>query len=217
MQSVEPAPAAEAVGALEEFVAEAGVHFESVGDEVAGVAEMEALGVFAADDHGESVLEAERLGDFQVETLGVALFHAIVDIVWVAARGFVEDGGEGRAGVFDIEGEIPGEERFLAEERAAEIRFAFDVDAGAGFDVLGEELREDDLLGEKFGTDGDVRLLRLAAGQRKEIKGGKEVEEAKEEAAHGLREREKNLTQRARRTQRRGNEKTEEWARGFCD
>src|ERR1700687_196163 len=133
MQSVEPAPAAEAVGALEEFVAEAGVHFESVGDEVAGVAEMEALGVFAADDHGESVLEAERLGDFQVETLGVALFHAIVDIVWVAARGFVEDGGEGRAGVFDIEVEIPGEERFLAEERAAEIRFAFDVGGGAGF------------------------------------------------------------------------------------
>jgi hypothetical protein len=176
---------------------------------------MEALGVFAADDHGESVLEAERLGDFEIETLSVALFHAIVDIAWVAARGFVEDGGEGGAGVFDVEVEVPGEERFLAEERAAEVGFAFDVDAGAGFDVLGEELREDNLLGEKFGTDGEVGLLRLAAGQRKEIKDGKEVEDAKKGAAHGLREREKNLTQRARSTQRRGNEKTQEWARGF--
>src|ERR1700687_5348311 len=107
MQSVELAPAAETVGELEEFVAEAGAHFESVGDEVAGVAEMETLGVFAADDHGESVLETEWLGDFQVETLGVALFHAIVDVAWVAARGFVEDGGEGRAGVLDLEAELP--------------------------------------------------------------------------------------------------------------
>jgi hypothetical protein len=40
------------------------------------------------------------------------------------------------------------------------------------------------LLGEKFGADGEVRLLRLAAGQREEIKDGKEVEEAKKGAAH---------------------------------
>src|SRR4029077_19139854 len=115
----------------------------------------------------------------------------------------------------DVEVEVAGEERLLAEERAAEIGFAFDVDASAGFDVLGEELREDDLLGEKFGADGEVGLLRFAAGQRKEIKDGKEVEEAKKGAAHGLREREKNLTQRARSTQGRGNERTEDWAREF--
>src|SRR6202158_6543915 len=54
MQSVELAPAAETVGALEEFVAEAGVHFESVGDEVAGGAEMGALGGFCGDDDGQS-------------------------------------------------------------------------------------------------------------------------------------------------------------------
>jgi hypothetical protein len=36
------------------------------------------------------------------------------------------------------------------EERAAEIGFTDDGDAGAGFDVLGEEFGEDDLLGEKF-------------------------------------------------------------------
>jgi hypothetical protein len=176
---------------------------------------MEALGVFAADDHCESVLKAEGLGDFEIETLSVALFDAIVDVAWVAARGFVEHGREGGAGIFDVQIEVAGEQRFLAEERAAEIGFPFDVDASAGFDVLGEELREDDLLGEEFGADGEVGLLRFAAGQRKEIRDGKEVEEAKKGAAHGLREREKNLTQRTRSTQRRGNEKTEEWARGF--
>src|ERR1700758_4916739 len=102
VQAVELAPAGEAVGTLEEFVAEAGAHFGSVGDEVAGIAEMEALSVFAADDHGESVLKAERLGDFEIETLGVAFFHAIVDVAWVAARRIVEHGGERGASVFDI-------------------------------------------------------------------------------------------------------------------
>jgi hypothetical protein len=115
---------------------------------------VEAPGVFAADDHGESVFEAERLGNFEIETLGVALLDAMVNIVRVAAGGFVEDGGEGRAGVFDVKVEIAGEERFLAQERAAEIGFAIDVEAGAGFDVLGEELGENDLLSEEFGADG---------------------------------------------------------------
>jgi len=115
---------------------------------------VEALGVFAADDHGKGVLEAERLGDFEVEALGITLFHAIVDVVWVAAGRFVEDCGEGRAGVFDVEIEVAGEERLLAKERAAEIGFAVDVNAGARFDVLGEKLSEYDLLGEKFGADG---------------------------------------------------------------
>ncbi len=154
MQPVELAPAGEAVGALEEFVAEAGAHFGGVRDDVAGVAEVEALGVFAADDHGEGVFEAKRLGDFEVEALGVALLDASVNIARVAARRFVEDGGQGGAGVFDIEIEIAGEERLLAQERAAEIGLAIDMYSGARFDVLGEKLGENNLLGEKFGADG---------------------------------------------------------------
>src|ERR1700730_7365431 len=138
MQAVELAPAAEAVWALEEFVAEAGPHFGGVWDDVAGVSEVEALRVFAADDHGEGVLEAERLRDFEIKTLGVALLDALVDVVRVGAGGFVKDGGQGGAGVFDVKVEVAGEESFLAEERAAEIGFAVDVEAGAGLDLLGE-------------------------------------------------------------------------------
>jgi len=115
---------------------------------------MEALRVIPAHDHGEGVLEAERLGDFEVETLGVTLLDARVNVAGVAAGRFVEDCGEGRAGVFDVKVEIAGEKRFLAQEGAPEIGFAVDVNAGAGFDMLSEEFGEDDLLGEKFGADG---------------------------------------------------------------
>jgi hypothetical protein len=163
MQAVELAPAAETVGPLEEFVAEAGAHFGGKGSDVAGVAKMEALGVFGAHDHGKGVLEAERLGDFEIEALSVALFHASIDVVRVGARRFVEDGCQGGAGVFDVEIEIAGEERFLAEKGAAEIGFAVDAEAGAGFDVLGQEFCQDYLLGEKFGADGQVGLAFSAA------------------------------------------------------
>src|SRR6266403_2333050 len=63
MQAVELAPAFEAVRALKEFVSETGTHLGGERDDVASVTELEPLGVLAADDHRESVLEAERLGD----------------------------------------------------------------------------------------------------------------------------------------------------------
>ena len=48
----------------------------------------------------------------------------------------------------------------MDQQRAAEIGFAFHVDAGARFDVLGEEFGEDDLFGEKFGADYDLIFRR---------------------------------------------------------
>ena len=115
-EAVALAEAAVAVGALEKFVADAGAPFGSDRDEVGDGAQVKLLSVGAADDHGEGVFEAERLGDFEIEALGVALFDALVDggFVGVVARGFVQDGGESGAGVFDVEIEITGEQRFLA-------------------------------------------------------------------------------------------------------
>src|ERR1700682_5199937 len=125
MQAIELAPAAEAVRTLKEFVAEAGAHLGGVRGDVAGVAEVEALGVVTANDHGEGVLETERLGDFKIETLAVALFHSTVNIVRIAAGRFGENSGKSGAGVLDVEVEVAGEEGFLTEERAAKIGFVF--------------------------------------------------------------------------------------------
>src|SRR6267154_5717878 len=119
MQAIELAPATKAVGALEKFVTEASAHFGGIGNDVAGIAEVEALGVVTADNHGEGVLEAEGLGDFGIETLGVALPDTIVNFVGICAGRFVEDGSQRGAGVFHVEVQVAGEERLLAEERAA--------------------------------------------------------------------------------------------------
>jgi len=94
VEIVTGAPAGKTVGALEEFVADAGAPFGSDGSEVGHGTEVEILRVGAADDHGERVFETERFGDFEIETLGVLLFDAIVDCRGVVgSRGFVEYGG----------------------------------------------------------------------------------------------------------------------------
>lgn len=111
------------------------------------------------------------------------LFDAAVDRGGaVGAGGFVENGGEGGTGVLDVEIEVAGEKSLVDEERAAEIGFADDGDAGAGFNVLSEKLGEDDLLGEKFGADGEMRPRGTAASDG-EKKSGEEASQERE-AAH---------------------------------
>ncbi len=65
------AEAAEAVGALGEFVAYAEAPGGGVGGDVGDGVEVEAAGVGAADDHGEGVLEAEAGEDADVVALVV--------------------------------------------------------------------------------------------------------------------------------------------------
>src|SRR5882762_7058998 len=79
MEIVAIAPAAEAVGALEEFVADAGAPFGGDGSDIGDFLQMEIFGVVAADDHGESVFKTEGLGDFEMEAIGVELLDAAVD------------------------------------------------------------------------------------------------------------------------------------------
>ncbi len=94
------------------------------------------------------------------------LLDAVVDRGRIARGSFVEDSGERRAGVFNIEIEVAGFEGSVNEERAAEVGLAHDGDSRAGFDVLGEEFRKDDLLGEELGADGDSGRTRRTARRK---------------------------------------------------
>jgi len=55
MKIVALTPAAEAVGALKKFVADAGAPFGSDGGDFGDFLQMEILGIVAADDHGEGI------------------------------------------------------------------------------------------------------------------------------------------------------------------
>ncbi len=109
MEAVVLREAGKTVGALEEFVADAGAPFGGERRDVGDFLKVEIFRVAGADDHGESVFEAEGLGDLKVEAIGVELFDAVVDGVRIASGSFVEDGGEGGAGVFHVEVEFAGD------------------------------------------------------------------------------------------------------------
>ncbi len=181
VQGVAFGPAAEAVGALEEFVADAGAPLGGEERDVGNFLKMKFIRVVAADDHGECVFEAEGLGDFEMEAIGVELLDAAVDGGGIALRRFIEDRGEGRAGVFDVEVERAGFESFVDEQGAAEVGFALNGDAGLGFNVLGEEFGEDDLLGKEFGADGDFGWMRRTTRRRIERS---EQQKSEERVAH---------------------------------
>ncbi len=181
VEIVAAAPAAEAVGPLEKFVADTGAPLGGEGNDVGDFLEMEIFCVVAANHHGEGVFKTERFGDFEVEALGVELLDAVVHGDRITLRRFIQDGGQGRAGVFDIQVEFACQESFVNEERAAEVGLALNGNAGFCFDVLGKELRENDLLGKEFGADRDFRLRRTMASAKKveEVKEINGVKEAK--------------------------------------
>src|SRR5229473_3515525 len=141
---------------------------------------MKFLRVIAADDHGESVFEAKRLGDLEMEALGVELPDAIVDRTGIALRSFVEDGGQRCARVFDVQIELAGEQRSVDEERAAKVGLSNNGDTGFRFDVLRQEFSKHNLLGEKFGTNRDFGLRRFGTSTNEvyDIKETKEVKES---------------------------------------
>ena len=182
MEVVGGAEAGETVGALGEFVAYAEAPVGGVGGDVGDGFEVEAAGVVAANDHGEGVLEAEAGEDADVVELVVEGGDGGVDEGGVAVDGLLEDGGEGGAGVFDVGVDAAGDEGLLAEVGAGEPEAALDGAGAGGFDLLGEELAEDDLLGEVFGADDDVGGARRGAGGEKEERGENgEMRDARDE------------------------------------
>src|SRR6267378_4012021 len=78
MEIVAAAPAGEPVGTFEKFVADTDSPFGRERHDVGDFLEMKIFRVITADDHGESVFEAEGLGDFEMEALGIQLLDAMV-------------------------------------------------------------------------------------------------------------------------------------------
>ncbi len=126
------------IGALEEFVADSGSPLGGERRNVRDFLQMKFFRVVSADNHRKSVFKPEGLGDFQVEAIGVELLDAVVNRVRVSSRRFVQDGGQRRAGIFDVKVEFAGEKSFVDKQRAAEVGLSNNGNAGARFNVLSE-------------------------------------------------------------------------------
>src|SRR5258708_35932103 len=89
MEIVAVAPAAEAVGALEEFVADACAPLGCERRDVRNFLQMTFLRVIAANDHGKSILKAARIGGVGMKAVGGQLLGAIGERWGRTVRGVV--------------------------------------------------------------------------------------------------------------------------------
>jgi len=131
--------------------------------------------LLAAHHDREGVVEAERLGPLDVEAIAVGVADPVVDLPRVVQRLFAQDHGQRRAGVFDVQVELPRQQPLVTQQRAAEIDPPLDRQSGARLEVLRQQLRQDDLLGEVLGANGDRRRTRAAAAQNDGQREGQET------------------------------------------
>src|ERR1700719_3563667 len=138
MQAVALAPSTKAIGAFQKFETNADSPLGRNRNEVRHALKMKALRVLPTYHHSEGIFEAQRLGDFKIESVAVKLLYPLVHRGGIASRTFVKNRIERRAGVLNVKVHLTGLHRFMDQQGAAKICFAFHVDAGASFNVLRE-------------------------------------------------------------------------------
>src|ERR1700722_14181198 len=123
--------------------------------------------VFTTYHHSESIFEAQRFGDFKIESLAVKLLYTLVHRRRITGRTFVKDSIQCSTGVLDVKIDLPRLHGFVNQQSAAKICFALHVNAGTGFDMLGEQLGEYNLFCKKFGADNDLRFWRVTRSEER--------------------------------------------------
>ena len=63
---------------------------------------MEPARVVSANDHGEGVFKAKRIGNCDVVSRSVEPAHGIENGLWISIDRLLEDGSEGGSGVFNV-------------------------------------------------------------------------------------------------------------------
>ncbi len=111
--------------------------------------------------------KAQRLGDFKIESLAVKLLYTLVHRGGIAGRTFVKNSIERGAGVLDVKVDLARLHGFVDQQSAAKICFALHVNARARFDVLREQLGENNLFREEFGADYDLRFWRATRSEER--------------------------------------------------
>ena len=111
------------------------------------------------------IIEAERLGPFQLEPARVFGFDPTQDFLRVGDRPAFQNRQERGAGVFDVNIDLPRDQR-LVRQIAAQIETAHNLEAGLPFNRLRENFTENHLLGKVFRAHRD----RAGALAREEIR-----------------------------------------------
>ena len=98
----------------------------------------------------------------------VFAFHSTVDLLVIAVRLFLEDGGQCGAGVFRIDINTAAEHCLMGNVGAGQIETTLDWEMGAVSDLLGDELAENKLFGKVLRANHDAVAPPLSAGDEQD-------------------------------------------------
>ena len=155
---VAPAEPGETVWPLQEFVSDAHAPLRSDGRKTRERTQMHLFGIVPANHHRKRIFKAERLHHLQMKFLRIKFLHAIVNVRGSTLRRLVQDSGQRRARVFHVQIQVAGKQRFVHQQRAAEVGLANHRDACLRFNVLRQEFGKYNLLRKKLGADRDPGL-----------------------------------------------------------
>src|SRR2546422_200272 len=165
-QSVYAREPSEAVGALQELVAESRLparrHARQVGDALQVV----ARGVAASHGDGEGVVEAERFAPDERESLRVVARNGAIHAVAIGDGRVLQYGGVRGSRVLDVEIDLARRDGLMAHERAAEVEAPLHGEPGAPRDLLRHDLAQQIGLGEVLGAHHDPVALGASRQQQ---------------------------------------------------
>ena len=144
-----------AVGPIQELVAECGAPARRVRRQLRQPRQSPRARVRGANQNRERVAEAERR-QHRSAGVGVQLADLVEHHARITLNGLLEDGGQRGAAVFDVQVDVAGLNRAVADERAAEIEPPIDGKPCVALDRLRHQLAENHLLGEVLGADDDA-------------------------------------------------------------
>jgi hypothetical protein len=114
--------------------------------------------------NSERIVEAEWWSERQMKPAFVFRLHAVINGFTIRTGLLFQNRGKCRARVFRIDVDASGQNPLMRDVSSAEIEAALDWKMSFVFDLLRDQFAKDDLLGEIFAPNDDVRM-RSAGGE----------------------------------------------------
>src|ERR1700739_3788037 len=127
---------------------------------------MQAARIFSADLHRKGIVESESWPQGEDESPFVFLLYALVNVLLVSTGLLFEDCSESGARVCRIPVNPSCQDGLLADVGSGEIKATLHLQIRVRFDLLRDELAENERFGEIFGSDNDAIGMRRPACKR---------------------------------------------------
>src|SRR5208282_4836621 len=152
-QSIGSGQAHKTIRTLQKLIPNAHAHLRRVRGKIGQFRNLRGSRIVAAHGNGKGIVEAQRRHDNEIEAAEVFFAHNLKNHFRIRDDRLLEDCGQSRASVFDIEVNSPGKNGLLADIRPGQIEAALHGNFYATLQNLSQELSKHQLFREVLAAD----------------------------------------------------------------